>query len=404
MKIKIFFVIISIFVLLSITFNGSSIETNPIKQYSIKQINNSKDTYNGYLKIYIVEPSSRWDNFDRDPYHYGFLDFAFNDEISIPYLETYSDSIIWDGTQAGYNNIRENNIFVIAAISNPEINKGYSRPPSQNPFNAFYIDASAGAEPGETDYNVQNEDFTHTVFIEEGTATWCPYCPAMAEALNNVFKSEELPFYFVALVADENQDAEDRLIDEYNIYGYPTAFFDGGYRVLVGGYDDESYYRIRIQQSGQRDVHDLNLSLNVEWIGDGEIEINIDIVNNEKAPNQAPSIPTIEGPTSGRRGREYEYTFSSTDPEGDDVYYWILWFEGCPGVSWDGPYESGETIIKSFSWEEEGTFTIQVKAKDEFDAESDWATLEISMPKSKYLDLFEMLFEYHPILNQILRF
>jgi len=226
----------------------------------------------------------------------------------------------------------------------------------------------------------------------------------MAETLYNVFEFEDLSFYFVALVADENQNAADRLIDSYNVYGYPSAYFDGGYKVLVGGYDDESYYRTRIQQSGQRDVHELNLSLNVEWMGDGEIEINIDIVNNEKAPNHAPSVPTIEGPTSGRKGREYEYTISALDPDGDDVYYWILWFEGCPGVSWDGPYASGEEIIKSFSWENEGNYTIQVKAKDEFGAESDWATLEISMPKSinKFNPWILRLVQRFPILEFLL--
>jgi hypothetical protein len=34
--------------------------------------------YNGYLRVYVVEPTSRWDNYDADPYHFGFLDFAIN--------------------------------------------------------------------------------------------------------------------------------------------------------------------------------------------------------------------------------------------------------------------------------------------------------------------------------------
>ena len=35
---------------------------------------------------------------------------------------------------------------------------------------------------------------------------------------------------------------------------------------------------------------------------------------------------------------------TATDPDGDNVYLWILWFEGCPGITWDGPYDSGEII------------------------------------------------------------
>ena len=140
---------------------------------------NNGSSYNGRLRLYVVEPTSRWDNDDRDPYHFGFLDFAFDDTLSIPYHDTYSNTIIWDGNQAGYSNIKETNIMVIATVFNPEINKGYSDPPFGNPFDAYYVDATAGAKPGETNYNTVNENFTHTVFVEEATATWCPYCPAM---------------------------------------------------------------------------------------------------------------------------------------------------------------------------------------------------------------------------------
>lgn len=99
--------------------------------------------------------------------------------------------------------------------------------------------------------------------------------------------------------------------------------------------------------------------------------------------NLRPKKPIILGPTSGKAGTTYDYTFVSIDPDGDDLFYWILWFDGCPGVTWDGPYQSGQEIIKSYAWNDEGTYTIQVKAKDVYDAESDWANLEVSIPKTK---------------------
>jgi thiol-disulfide isomerase/thioredoxin len=360
-----------------------NIESDLINKNLIKSNENIKldDVYNGKLKVYIVEPKSRWDNYNRDPYHYGFLDYAFDDFINISYLGTYNNKIIWNGTEAGYNNIKEDNLIVIAAIFNSEINEGFAYPPTRNKFDAYYVDAAAGAKPGEIGYNTINSEFTHTVFVEEGTATWCPYCPLMAEALDSIYESGDYPFYFVALVSDKNINAGNRLIFEYNIYGYPTSFFDGGYQVLVGGYEEESYYRNKIELSGIRDVHDLNLSVSVDWLSDGEIEIDINIVNDLEIQNDPPEIPTIIGESSGRNGKTYDYKISTIDPNGDNVYYWILWYDGCPGVSWDGPYNSGEEIIKSFSWENQGNYTISVKAKDENGAESDWATLEIKMPK-----------------------
>jgi hypothetical protein len=101
--------------------------------------------------------------------------------------------------------------------------------------------------------------------------------------------------------------------------------------------------------------------------------------------NKPPNKPVIKGESIGKSGIEYDYTFSTIDPDGDNVYYWIIWFEGCPVVFWDGPYSSGEEIIKSYSWENQGKFTIMVKAKDLYGAESDWDSFEVSMPKNRSL-------------------
>ena len=240
----------------------------------------------------------------------------------------------------------------------------------------------------------------HTIFIEEATATWCPYCPLMAEALNNVYESDDYPFYFVALVADENQIAEERVINDYNLYGYPTAFFDGGYQVLVGGYDDESYYRTRIERCGERDIYELNLSISVGWLGDGDLEIDIAITNLENNP---PEKPSINGPSTGQKDTEYEYTFSTLDPDGDDLYYYIEWGDD-KIEEWIGPYDTGENLMVSHIWDEEDIYIIRVKVKDEFGAESDWATLEISVPKIKGINLIFLRFlDQYPNLLPLLQ-
>ena len=71
------------------------------------------------------------------------------------------------------------------------------------------------------------------------------------------------------------------------------------------------------------------------------------------------------------------------------------WYEGCHG-NWDGPYLSGVNITKNNVWDEEGNYIIRVKAKDVYGAESDWATLEITMPKRRTLlnDRFLLSFPF----------
>jgi len=95
--------------------------------------------------------------------------------------------------------------------------------------------------------------------------------------------------------------------------------------------------------------------------------------------NDPPDPPTITGPLSGTAGEEYEYTFTATDPDGDDVFYYIDWGDDV-FEEWIGPYTSGEEIDVTHIWDEQGTYEIKAKAKDIYGAESEWGELEVTMP------------------------
>ena len=263
----------------------SSLASN--KMDSVKK--SSEAPYTGHLRIYIAEKESRWDDYDGNPYHFGFMDYAYNDVLSIDYLDTFTESITWT------SDIDFNNFIAIAAVFNPISHQGFALPPDKKPFDAYYVDAAAGATPGNTSYNTVTEDFTHTVFAEEGTGTWCKACPTMAEMLHNIYESGDYPFYYVALINDKNEMADDRLVTDYNIFGYPTAFYDGGKEVHVGGTPDESVYREEIESCGGREVHDLNLSLSVEELSEGEYQIDISITNNEEINYPIYEISNIKG-------------------------------------------------------------------------------------------------------------
>lgn len=122
--------------------------------------------------------------------------------------------------------------------------------------------------------------------------------------------------------------------------------------------------------------------------------------------NDAPDIPSIDGESSGKAGEEYDYTFSTVDSDGDDVFYFIEWGDSSD-TGWIGPYSSGEEVILSHIWIDRGAYSVRAKVKDEHGAESDWGSLEISMPKNKAINpfplLLEKLMERFPILEQILQ-
>ncbi len=97
--------------------------------------------------------------------------------------------------------------------------------------------------------------------------------------------------------------------------------------------------------------------------------------------NIPPNAPSITGRENGKPGEEYSYNFSTADADTDNVYYFINWGDGT-NSGWFGSYNSDEEISVKHVWNEKGTYNITIKAKDVFNAESDWATLVVSMPYS----------------------
>jgi hypothetical protein len=119
-----------------------------------------------------------------------------------------------------------------------------------------------------------------------------------------------------------------------------------------------------------------------------------------------PTPPTITGPATGQRGTTITYHFTTMDPAGYYVYFFIDWGDKTPSV-WHGPYSSGKEINVSHTWNKRGTFTIKAKAKDTSDYESDWGTLQVHMPLSyepPHLRFFDWLLERFQHVFPILRY
>ena len=89
--------------------------------------------------------------------------------------------------------------------------------------------------------------------------------------------------------------------------------------------------------------------------------------------SQKPAKPaTPEGEIEGKRGQEYTYTSSTTDPDGDSLYYLFDWGDGTYS-EWVGSYASGEIAEASHIWTEEGSYEIKVIAKDDGGVFGEWS-------------------------------
>jgi len=72
---------------------------------------------------------------------------------------------------------------------------------------------------------------------------------------------------------------------------------------------------------------------------------------------------------------------------------------------WIGPYESGEKVTLANIWDTHGEYVVRVKAKDKYNAESNWATLPIIIPKTKSINdnlLIFRLIQRFPIIEFLL--
>ncbi len=81
------------------------------------------------------------------------------------------------------------------------------------------------------------------VLIEEGSGTWCTFCPAAANGLDDLIEYD----YSVAIVSyheDDSYENEQALarLDYYNVEGFPYAIFDGRNEYNGGGTAAENQF------------------------------------------------------------------------------------------------------------------------------------------------------------------
>jgi len=118
--------------------------------------------------------------------------------------------------------------------------------------------------------------------------------------------------------------------------------------------------------------------------------------------NYPPSTPELNGPTSGNPGTSYEYNFYATDPDENDIKYFIDWGDNTSG--WTDFYSSGIDVMVKHTWSEERKYTIRAKAQDIYGAESSEGTLSVNIPRTRmvYHLLILQFFKGFSLLEKLL--
>jgi hypothetical protein len=88
-------------------------------------------------------------------------------------------------------------------------------------------------------------------------------------------------------------------------------------------------------------------------------------------PPEIPEQPS--GPIEGVVFDEYIFETSTTDADGDDIFYKFDWGDNTT-TYWMGPYASGVTVQASHAWSTAGEYCVRVKAHDDNNSvDTEWS-------------------------------
>jgi len=114
---------------------------NSTKEVTVNTLieNKGNTSYNGKLKLYLTEIISHVSGYDSKPYHFGFLEYLTNKDISVDGKKGITLSVTKDISAYDYENL-----MIIGVVFNSEKHQGYANPSdtSANLFDAYYADAT----------------------------------------------------------------------------------------------------------------------------------------------------------------------------------------------------------------------------------------------------------------------
>lgn len=319
--------------------------------------NNELAQYNGHIQAFITEISSRYNTSLGVPYHLGFLDFAFDENISIDAGSSYTNSTIWNGNDHAdehgddFGDINLHNIQVTMAVYND--NDGYvdetvmaripNNPPSE-PSDPYPANGSTGVDV--------NVDLSWTGGDPDpGDIITYDVCFGTVSPPPKVVNNQSATTYDLGTL-DVNLTYYWRIIawDNYNASTSGPIW----------------YFTTRIN-----------------------------------GPPEIPEQPS--GPANGAAGFEYMFLSKTTDPDNDQVFYKWDWGDG-NFSEWLGPYFQGINITANHIWTAGGDYEIKVKAKDIYSAESNWSepfSIHIVEPLIEIGNITGGLFKVNAVIRNI---
>jgi len=425
--------------------------------------NHQASTYTGYLRCYVTEIASSmgWYDTAGQLYTFPFLDYAINQAISAPASGTWSNTVTWngalfnDGFGHTFAGLTQDNAFITAAVfassggyvdETAGFRVGSNRAPGA-PSSPSPTNGTTNVQLNPTlSWQCIDPDWFDTLFFdvyfEKGDAT--PDVLVSNDQTGTTFNpgalDMESTYYWQIVVHDEEGLTANGPIWSFTSRGNDppntpknpnpangttnvpinkVLSWTGGdpngdpvkYDVYFGTTNPPS--KVTSNQSSASYNSGTMIPLTtyywkiVAWdnFGLSATGPSWQFISGN-IPNNPPNKPSISGEAQGKPGKPYTYVFTATDPDQDNLSYFVDWGDNT-SEQWNGPHASGAEVSITHTWTVKGTYNIKAKVKDVHDAESDWGTLEIKIPTNQFvphsllLQFLHRILERFPILERL---
>jgi len=240
-------------------------------------------------------------------------------------------------------------------------------------------------------YAVKNIRLALATLAELAGAGFISNPPAQPVLSGPIIGALHVAYTFTVVASEPDGEDVYYLIDwgDGTDTGWLGPFTPGVEQTAQKSWDAEATY---VVQAKAKDINQV--------LGDWSDPLSVLIIDDN-----APGTPTIDGQKRGKVGTSYTFTISTLDVDGDQVYFMMDWGDGQVD-DWVGPYDSGVAVELNHTWDEKGTYTVKVKAKDVPGLEGAWGSMSVVMPtESTFMShgFLEQLFETFPHAFPFLR-
>ena len=197
------------------------------------------------------------------------------------------------------------------------------------------------------------------------------------------------------------------------IYSDPneTILFDASISYDPNGYI--TLYEWDWDDDGVFDVKYTSPIATHSWSNKGIYPVSLKVTDNTSLNmtktkkvivDHPPNPPEVKGPKYVKIGEKCNYSVKGTDPDGDDLNDFFVWWGDGIGTGKGGRVPSGTVKYFHHTWHENGTFIIRAKVRDVYGVSSDWTEFKVKVTNDRAISSspFLRFLERYPLLQTLL--